>query len=78
MDEIMMYLAQNYKTFIVISVILLLTIVGYIVDEKERKNGGSKIDKIDNTEKDIHELAMNMGNKSLNSLFTDPNEQKND
>ena len=71
MDIILMFLAKHYISFIIITIILILALVGYFVDEKDRKVGISLVDRPKEEEQDIHALAMSASNKSLNSALSD-------
>lgn len=65
------FLANNYLWFLVISLILVFSLIGYFVDKSEQEKGISKIIKPKEEEQDIHELAVNAANKSLNAAVSD-------
>lgn len=71
MEEIILFIAQKYVWFIGITLALIFALIGYFVDEHDRKTGISQIDKPKEKEKNIHDLAMNVGNKTLNTVVSD-------
>lgn len=71
MTAITDFLVHNYFWFLVITLVLIFALIGYFVDEKERKKGLSLIDKPKEPEKNIHDLAVNAVNKSLNTAVND-------
>lgn len=77
MEEIMTYLAQHVFLFSVLGLVSLFTLVGYFVDQSEQKKGISKINKPKEEERDIHDLAKNAANKSLNNAITDAAKKEN-
>lgn len=65
------FLANNYLWFLVISLVLIFSLIGYFVDQAEQKKGVSMLVKEKPVEKDIHELAVNAANKSLTAAVAD-------
>lgn len=65
------FLANNYLWFLVISLVLIFSLIGYFVDQAEQKKGVSMLIKEKPVEKDIHELAVNAANKSINEAVAD-------
>ncbi len=75
MEAFTTFLANNYLWFLVIAIILIFALIGYFVDANEQKKGISSIVKQKPVEKDIHDLAKEAGNKSLNSAINATNTQ---
>lgn len=65
------FLANNYLWFLVISLVLIFSLIGYFVDQAEQKKGVSMFVKEKPVEKDIHELAVNAANKSITAAVAD-------
>ena len=84
MNEISVFLANNYIWFVIIDVFVLFGLIGYIYENKKKNNSDNtevldtlKMDK-DNT---VEELEVQLGdkaNKSLNSVVNsiNTNEEK--
>ena len=71
MEAFTTFLANNYLWFLVIAIILIFALIGYFVDASEQKKGVSSIVKQKSVEKDIHDVAKEAANKSLNSAIYD-------
>ena len=70
MKEIFVALSKHYIIFIIISVFLILALIGFLVDEKERKKGKSKIN-ISKNNKELEFLQFNDKQKTLNKAIND-------
>ena len=76
MNEISIFLANNYVWFIVVDVLLVFALIGYFIDAKNKKTVDEKTEihdtiKYEEPIDNIEELTMQMGdkaNKSLNSV----------
>lgn len=65
------FLANNYLWFLVISIFLIFSLIGYFVDQDEQKKGISTIVGNHKKDLDIHELAEHAENKTLNNAVID-------
>lgn len=65
------FLVSNYLWFLVISILLVFSLIGYLVDQSEQKKGLSSIHKIREPELNLEELAAMAQNKSLNNAVSD-------
>ena len=76
MNEISIFLANNYIWFIIVDVFLLFALIGYLVSSKKNKTMSGETEVLDTIKYEeptdnIDELTMQMGdkaNKSLNSV----------
>lgn len=69
MEMFIDFLTNNYMWFLVITLFLIFSLIGYIVDSREQKNmnvfGGTNIDR----EKDFERLAASAQNKTLGEVL---------
>lgn len=69
------FLSQNYFWFLVFSIMLFFSLIGYFVDQSDQKKGISKLVHAEtgHTEADLEELAKKaaQSNKTLNNVITD-------
>ncbi len=63
-------LSANYFWLMLIALFLIFALIGYLVDQKEAKNGLSQINRPKEKEVDISELASMAQNKSMNEAVT--------
>ena len=63
-------LSENYIWFVFIALFFIFAFIGYLVDQKEQKNGLSQINRPKEKEVDISELAAMAQNKSMNEAVT--------
>ena len=85
MEAINGFISSNYFLLVVIALFLIFALIGYLVDQKEQKDGLSQINRPKEKEVDISELASMAQSKSINeavsdaakksSTFTDPYQQ---
>ena len=79
MNEISIFLANNYIWFVIVDVLLIFALIGYLVENKKKvnKNETEVLETIkfeENPDETIEQLTTQMGdkaNKSLNSVISD-------
>ena len=63
-------LSANYFWLVLIALFFIFAFIGYLVDQKEAKDGLSQINRPKEREVDISELASMAQNKSMNEAVT--------
>ena len=63
-------LSANYFWLVLIALFFIFAFIGYLVDQKEAKDGLSQINRPKEKEVDISELASMAQNKSMNEAVT--------